>query len=203
MTVTAYIALAVLAIMIYLIIKQYETRLVLLGGGLILCLISLQPMQGLHSFATNMVNGSLITAICSAQGFAYTASYTNCDRSLVYYLSRPIRNLGLFLIPLCALITFFINIAIPSAVGVGAVVGSTLIPLMLRAGIKPAAAAAAVLSGTMGSLLSPGLSHNAYVSEMAGMGIMDLISYHSVYSFMIGGVAAVGVFIVCMFVGYL
>ena len=74
MTVTAYIALAVLAIMIYLIIKQYETRLVLLGGGLILCLISLQPMQGLHSFATNMVNGSLITAICSAQGFAYTAS---------------------------------------------------------------------------------------------------------------------------------
>ncbi|HJI94467.1 MAG TPA: C4-dicarboxylate transporter DcuC [Sutterellaceae bacterium] len=201
MTVTAYIALAVLAIMIYLIIKQYETRLVLLGGGLILCLISLQPMQGLHSFATNMVNGSLITAICSAQGFAYTASYTNCDRSLVYYLSRPIRNLGLFLIPLCAIITFFINIAIPSAVGVGAVVGSTLIPLMLRAGIKPAAAAAAVLSGTMGSLLSPGLSHNAYVSEMAGMGIMDLISYHSVYSFMIGGVAAVGVFLVCMFLG--
>lgn len=67
------------------------------------------------------------------------------------------------------IITFFINVAIPSAVGVGAVVGTTLIPLMLRAGIHPAAAAAAVLAGTTGSLLSPGLSHNAYVSEMANM----------------------------------
>lgn len=59
------------------------------------------------------------------------------------------------MIPITSLLTFAINIAIPSAAGVGAVVGTTLIPLLLRAGFKPAAAAAAVLMGTTGSLLSP------------------------------------------------
>ncbi len=72
------------------------------------------------------------------------------------------------------------------------VVGTTMIPLLLRAGFKPAAAAAAVLMGTTGSLLSPGLSHNAYVSDMAHMTIMELISYHGKFSLMIGVVGAIG-----------
>ena len=81
-------------------------------------------------------------------GFAFTASYAQCDRSLVHYLSAPVRGLGIFLIPVCTVITFFVNIAIPSAAGCAAAVGSTLIPVMLRAGIKPAAAAAAVEVGS-------------------------------------------------------
>ena len=191
----------IVAIMIWLLVKQHETRLVLLGGGLVLCCLSLTPMVGLNAFSTTMVNGALITAICSATGFAYVMTYTECDRSLVHYLARPIRNLGIVLVPMSVIITFFINVAIPSAVGVGAVVGTTLIPLMLRAGIKPAAAAAAILMGTTGSLLSPGLSHNAYVSEMAGMGVMDLIQYHAWYSLMIGGVGAIGLTVVVYLFG--
>ena len=119
----------------------------------------------------------------------------------MHYLTRPIRNFGILMIPITSLLTFAINIAIPSAAGVGAVVGTTLIPLLLRAGFKPAAAAAAVLMGTTGSLLSPGLSHNAYVSDMAHMSIMDLISYHGIYSLMIGVVGAVGLCIVCWVLG--
>ena len=65
-------------------------------------------------------------------GFAFVASYTQCDRSLVHYLASPIRGLGIFLLPVCTTITFFINIAIPSAAGCAAAVGSTLIPVMLR-----------------------------------------------------------------------
>ena len=37
MALTGWIAILVVAIMIYLLMKQYETRLVLLGGGLLLC----------------------------------------------------------------------------------------------------------------------------------------------------------------------
>ncbi len=196
MPVTGWIAIAVVIAMIYLLVKQYETRLVLVGGGLVLCCLSFDPMAGLNAFASSMTTASLITAICAAQGFAYCVTMTDCDRSLVYYLSRPIRNFGIFLVPMSVIITFFVNIAIPSAVGVGAVVGTTLIPLMMRAGIRPAAAAAAVLMGTTGSLLSPGLSHNAFVSEMANMSIMELISYHSFYSFMIGAIGAIGLTIV-------
>lgn len=195
-----WLAIVIVAGMIYLLVRQYETRLVLLGGGLILCFLSLSPMAGFNVFAKTMTNGALITAICAATGFAYTVTYTKCDRSLVYYLSRPIRNLGLVLIPIATAITFFINIAIPSAVGVGAVVGTTLIPLMLRAGIKPAAAAS-ILAGTTGSLLSPGLSHNAFVSQMAGMSIMDLIQYHAAFTFMIGAIGAVGVTVMAVVFG--
>ena len=201
MALTGWIAILVVAIMIYLLMKQYETRLVLLGGGLFLCCLSLTPMAGLNAFATTMTNGALITAICSATGCAYCVTYTDCDRSLVLYLARPIRNIGIVLVPMSVIITFFINVAIPSAVGVGAVVGTTLIPIMLRAGIKPAAAAAAILMGTTGSLLSPGLSHNAYVSEMAHMTIMELIQYHANFSLMIGAIGAIGLTIVVFVLG--
>ncbi len=201
MAFTGWLAILVVAGMIYLLVKQYETRLVLVGAGLVLCCISLTPMAGLDAFNKTMTNGALITAICSATGFAYCVTYTECDRSLVHYLARPIRNIGIILVPMSTIITFFINIAIPSAVGVGAVVGTTLIPIMMRAGIKPAAAAAAILMGTTGSLLSPGLSHNPFVAEMAHMSVMELIQYHANFSLMIGAIGAIGLTIVVYVLG--
>lgn len=201
MAFTGWIAIVVVAFMIYLLVKQYETRLVLVGGGLILCCLSLSPMAGFDAFNKTMTNGALITAICSATGFAYCVTYTDCDRSLVHYLARPIRNIGIILVPMSVIITYFINVAIPSAVGVGAVVGTTLIPIMMRAGIKPAAAAAAILMGTTGSLLSPGLSHNPFVAEMAHMSVMELIQYHANFSLMIGAIGAIGLTIVVYVLG--
>ena len=148
-----------------------------------------------------MTNNSLVMAICSSMGFAFIANYTQCDRSLVHYLAAPIRGLGVFLIPICTAVTFFINIAIPSAAGCAAAVGSTLIPVMLRAGIKPAAAAAAVMGGTIGSYLSPGTSHNPFVAEMAGIDVMDFIAFHAMWSILCGVILVVGLLVVCMFLG--
>lgn len=198
MTLTAWIALVVIIVTVWALIKRYETRLVLIGAGLLLCCISLDPMAALNQFAKSMTNNSLVMAICSSMGFAFAASYTKCDRSLVHYLAAPVRGLGIFLIPVCTVITFFVNIAIPSAAGCAAAVGSTLIPVMLRAGIKPAAAAAAVLAGTIGSYLSPGTSHNPYVAKMANMEVMDFIGFHSTYSLMCGAILVVGVLLVCL-----
>ena len=198
MTLTAWIALAVIIVTVWALIKRYETRLVLIGAGLLLCCISLDPMAALNQFAKSMTNNSLVMAICSSMGFAFAASYTKCDRSLVHYLAAPVRGLGIFLIPVCTVITFFVNIAIPSAAGCAAAVGSTLIPVMLRAGIKPAAAAAAVLAGTIGSYLSPGTSHNPYVAKMANMEVMDFIGFHSTYSLRCGAILVVGVLLVCL-----
>ena len=198
MTLTAWIALAVIIVTVWALIKRYETRLVLIGAGLLLCCISLDPMAALNQFAKSMTNNSLVMAICSSMGFAFAASYTKCDRSLVHYLAAPVRGLGIFLIPVCTVITFFVNIAIPSAAGCAAAVGSTLIPVMLRAGIKPAAAAAAVLAGTIGSYLSPGTSHNPDVAKMANMEVMDFIGFHSTYSLMCGAILVVGVLLVCL-----
>ena len=135
MSLLEWLAIAVVFVSVYALIKRLETRLVLFTAGFFLCLVSMQPLEALNSFAKSMTNSSLVMAICSSMGFAFIANYTQCDRSLVHYLAAPIRGLGVFLIPICTAVTFFINIAIPSAAGCAAAVGSTLIPVMLRAGI--------------------------------------------------------------------
>ena len=201
MSLLEWLAIAVTILTVYALIKRLETRLVLFTAGFVLCLVSMDPLSALNSFAKSMTNNSLVMAICSSMGFAFIANYTQCDRSLVHYLAAPIRGLSVFLIPICTAVTFFINIAIPSAAGCAAAVGSTLIPVMLRAGIKPAAAAAAVMGGTIGSYLSPGTSHNPFVAEMAGIDVMDFIAFHAMWSILCGVILVVGLLVVCMFLG--
>ncbi|MCI6989603.1 MAG: C4-dicarboxylate transporter DcuC [Campylobacter sp.] len=168
---TFRIVCAILGIVavVALLIKKFETRTVLVGVGLVLCIISLEPMSGLKAFTDNMVRGGLIKAICASMGFAYVMKFTGCDQHLVRALTAPLRNVGLFLVPLTVVVTFFINIAIPSAAGCSAAVGATLIPLLMAAGIKPEMAGASVLAGTFGAVLSPGSAHNIFVTEMVQM----------------------------------
>lgn len=201
MSILSYIAIAVIIATVWALAKRYETRLVLFTAGFFLCVLAMNPMDALNSFAKSMTKGGLIMAICSSMGFAYVATMCKADRSLVHYLASPIKGLGIFLIPVCTAVTFVLNIAIPSAAGCSAAVGATLIPVMLRAGIKPAAAAAAVFGGTMGSLLSPGSAHNPFISNMAKMDMMDFIAYHSTYSIIIGVISAVGLLVVCFLLG--
>lgn len=193
MSVTAWIAVLVVIATVYCLIKRYETRLVLFTAGLLLCCISMQPMAALNQFAKSMTNSALIMAICGAMGFAYVITHTQCDRHLVSLLAAPLKKLGLLLIPACTIVTFFVNVAIPSAAGCSAAVGATFIPVMVRAGIRPAAAGAAVLMGTYGSVLSPGLSHNAFVAKISSMEIMDLIALHTPFSLIMMGIGVVGI----------
>ena len=126
-----------------------------------------------------MTTGNLIQSICSAMGFAFMVSYTKADIHLVQLLTRPMRSLGIFVIPCCTLLTAVINAAIPSAAGCAAAVGATLIPLMIRSGISPAGAAAAILAGTYGSSFNPGGAHPVMISGMAGIEPMEFIIQNS------------------------
>ena len=76
MTLTAWIAIAVILVTVWALIKRFETRLTLMAAGLFLCVISLDPMMGLNQFAKSMTNNSLVMAICGSMGFAFTASAT-------------------------------------------------------------------------------------------------------------------------------
>lgn len=198
MTFTAWIAIAVIVITVYCLIKRYETRLVLFTAGLFLCCIAMKPMAALDQFAKSMTNASLLMAICSSMGFAYVITTTGCDKNLVKFLAAPLHRLGIFLIPTTTIITAFINVAIPSASGCAAAVGATFIPVMIRSGIRPAAAGAAVLMGTFGSNISPGTSHNSVVAKIANMDMMDLISLHTPCSLLMVLIGAVGLTIVCL-----
>jgi len=180
----------------YAIIKRYETRLVLFTSGLLMALISLQPMAAFDAFATRMVNQGLVTAICSVMGFAYVAKLTKCDQHLVRLLTSPLSKVRAILIPGAVIITYVINIALTSAAGVSAAVGAILIPTLIAAGIKPEMAATAVFAGTFGSVLSPGNSHNVMVSELSGADVMSVISTHATSSIVAVVIGAVSLTII-------
>ena len=177
MNITIGLALLVVCATVYALIKRYETRLVLLTAGLVMTLIAMDPMAAFKQFDKSMTNGSLIIAICSALGFAGVISLTGCDRHLVRLLTKPLGKLGIFLLPACILVGFVVATAIPSMAGMSAAVGPTLIPLLVRAGFRPAMAAAAVASCVMAGYFNPGVSHNPFIAKLAGMEVMEFMGF--------------------------
>lgn len=165
-TLRLLLALAGIVAVVALLIMKKETKTVLIGVGLVLCVLCLKPLDGLGAFTSYMTKAGLIKAICASMGFAFVMKFTGCDRALVNLLTRPLGNIGFLLIPIVVALTYFINIAIPSAAGCSAAVGATLIPVMMAAGVKPEMAGAAVFAGTFGSVLSPGSAHNVFVADM-------------------------------------
>lgn len=161
-----FLALAGIVAVVALLIMKKDTKTVLIGVGLVLCVLCLKPLDGLGAFTSYMTKAGLIKAICASMGFAFVMKFTECDRALVNLLTRPLGNIGFLLIPLVVALTYFINIAIPSAAGCSAAVGATLIPVMMAAGVKPEMAGAAVFAGTFGGVLSPGSAHNVFVADM-------------------------------------
>ena len=163
---------------IYLLLKRHESRMVLIAAGILMCIIAGKPMAALDAFAKSMTNAGLITSVCSCMGFAWCMKYTGCDKHLVVAIGKVLKKMGVLLIPGATLATFVVNIAIPSAAGCSAAVGVIFIPILMAAGVHPAMAAAAVKSGTYGSMLNPGLVHNGVIAKLAGTQITDVIGNH-------------------------
>lgn len=176
---TFWMALVVVALTVAALIKRYETRLVLLTAGVVMALLSFNPLAAFQQFDKSMTSGALIIAICSAMGFAAVVSMTKCDLHLVALLTKPLRRAGVLLLPACAAVTGVVSIAIPSTAGCCAAVAPTLIPLMVRAGFHPAVAAAAVVSSITPAMLNPGISHNVFVAKLAEMEVIELIGHFS------------------------
>ena len=170
-------AIVVIAV-VYLLLKRHESRMVLIAAGILMCCIAGKPMASLDAFAKSMTNAGLITSVCSCMGFAWCMKYTGCDKHLVLAIGKVLKKMGFLLIPGATLATFVVNIAIPSAAGCSAAVGVIFIPIMMSAGIHPAMAAAAVKSGTYGSMLNPGLVHNGVIAKLANTQITTVIGNH-------------------------
>lgn len=170
-------ALVVIGV-IYLLLKRHESRMVLIAAGILMCIIAGKPMASLDAFAKSMTNAGLITSVCSCMGFAWCMKYTECDKHLVVAIGKVLKKMGFLLIPGATLATFVVNVAIPSAAGCSAAVGVIFIPILMAAGIHPAMAAAAVKSGTYGSMLNPGLVHNGVIAKLANTQITTVIGNH-------------------------
>lgn len=174
-----YVGILVIIAVVVLLVKQKDTRTVLIGAGIFMALLSGNPMLALNAFAERMTAGSLIQSICSVMGFATVLKLTKCDKHLVNLVVGGLSKYTALLIPGAALATFFINISLTSAAGTSAAVGSIFIPMMIQAGVAPAMAASAVMLGTFGSMLSPGNSHTVMVADMAKVDVMEVVAVHS------------------------
>lgn len=201
MTWTMIVALVVTVGAVWALVKRYETRLVLLTAGLLMAVLSMEPMIAFKQFDKSMTNASLIIAICSAMGFAGVVSLTKCDVHLVALLTKPLKKLGLLLLPACMIVVSLISIAIPSTSGLVAAVGPTIIPLMTRAGFHPAIAAATVVGSISAAYLSPGVSHNAFVAKLANMEVIDFITRWAPFTVTVSLAAVVLMLIVCVIYG--
>ncbi len=151
------------------IIKRYETRMVLFLSGALMALLSGKLPAVFTAFSKAMVNEGLVPVICTVMGFAFVMKYTKCDAHLVHLLATPLTKARSILIPGTVIVTFAINIALPSAAGCAAAVGAILIPTLMSAGVHPAIAASAVLAGTWGSAFNPGNAHNPFIAKLAGI----------------------------------
>ena len=193
-----WMAIAITIITVWALIKRYETRLVLLTSGLVMALLSMKPLLALQQFDKSMTNPALIIAICSAMGFAGVVSLTKCDLHLVALLTKPLKRLGIFLLPASMIVTGIVAIAIPSTAGCCAAVAPTLIPLLVRSGFKPVAAAAAVVASISPAFLNPGVSHNVFIAKLSNMEVMQFIGGHAPITIGLSLLVVVGLTVVCL-----
>lgn len=198
MTFPMICALIIVIATVYALIKRYETRLVLISSGLLMAICSMKPMMAFQQFDASMTKGSLIIAICSAMGFAAAVSLTKCDVHLVALLTRPLRRLGVLLLPACMAVTGLCAIAIPSTAGYCAAIGPSMIPILVRAGFKPVIAATAIVCSGTTAFLNPGVSHNVIIAGLAKMEVIDLLRMFSVQIFGFAAAIIVGVTVVCI-----
>jgi len=174
-----WLGLAIVIITFYGIIKNYETRLVLFVSGALMAFIGGDIVGTLNSFVKEFTNSGLVPTICTVLGFSYVMDYTGCSRHLVVFMTNILKKVKVILIPGAVIVTFFLNIALPSAAGAAAAVGALLIPTLIRTGVHPALAGSAVFLGTWGSVMSPGLMFNPQVAAMAGVDVMTVIASFS------------------------
>ena len=161
------------------IVKKMETRLALFLSGVIMAALAGKPAAAVDAFSKAMVNPGLVTVICTVMGFAFVMKLTKCDSHLVHLLAGVLGRFRVILIPGTVIVTFLINIALPSAAGCGAAVGAIMIPTLIGAGVKPVMAACAVLAGTWGSVFNPGSAHVPVIAKLGNTDVMSVIAGHT------------------------
>lgn len=162
--------------MLYLLLKRYETRMVLFGAGILLACIAGNPSGALAEFSKSMKQNNVFEVIIASMGFAAVVKATACDKHLIAVFVKILRKMGPFLIVGVSLATTIVNISIPSAAGTSAAVGIILIPLLISSGIPAPIAAASILTGLYGGNLNPGHVHPTIVAELAKSTSMQFVS---------------------------
>ena len=191
-----WLSLAIVVLTFALIIKKYETRLVLSISGLAMALLGGNVGFAVTEFVKTMT-GSVVPTICTVLGFSYVMAYTKCSDHLVVFLTNCLKKVPFVIIPATVVVTWLLSIALPSAAGIAAAVGALLIPTLLAMGVKPAMAASAVYLGTWGNVISPGMALNPLLADIAQCDVMTVIARIVPSSFMGLAAATIALTAIC------
>jgi len=190
------LGICVLLATIYLLVKRYETRMILFCSGVIMSFIGGQFFAPFSAFSQSMHETKLFESIIAVMGFAMVMKLTQCDKHLINLLIKPLRKAGPLLIPASVLVTLFINVSITSSAGCSAAVGAILIPLMMAAGIHPAIAGACIYAGTYGAMFNPGYPQVALIVSVADATPVDIVGNHFLALLLSGIIGAVSLWII-------
>jgi DcuC family C4-dicarboxylate transporter len=157
-----------LVIVTVLVARGLDVRMVLLLGAVPLFAVTRGLTEMVVKIAGEMTNVGTVVPICSAMGFAFVLSLTECDQHLVRLLTRPLRRVRLLLVPGGILAGYLINTTIVSQAGTAAVLGPILIPLLRAGGLPPASAGGILLLGSSmgGELFNPGAVEMRKLAEL-------------------------------------
>ncbi|MBS4912594.1 MAG: C4-dicarboxylate transporter DcuC [Veillonella sp.] len=157
------------------IVRNYETRVVLMLSGLIMSFIGGNMMSSLAAFSKSLINESLTPIICITMGFSLVLDKTGCSQHLILAITKLLHRVKFIIIPATVILVWLINISLISASGLAAAVGAILIPVLIKLGIKPTMAASTVLLGTWGSSVSPANPFLVQVADLAHGDLMTII----------------------------
>lgn len=189
------IAVVIVAVMIYMLIKGYQPQFVLFGGGLLLMFIAIamgvgpevilpknikatgwfgfDPFESIRALMSNRA-ATLGLIIMSAGGFAYYMNAIGASRAMVDVVIQPLRLIKSPYIVLggAFLVGQILKMFIPSASGLGMLLMVTVFPILRRLGLGPLSATAAVAC-TGGIDFGPADSQAIRASEVAQMDPME------------------------------
>jgi C4-dicarboxylate transporter, DcuC family len=185
MTWTMALAVVIIGVAIYFMVRGCDVRLVLFTAGIALCSIprrlvlatgesvwEFNPLIVFDEFLTAMGNTSYVGPICTAMAFASVLSAAGCDREMVRLLMKPLRKVKWALIPGGCIVGYLTNSAITSQTGASAAVGPILVPILLAAGFPPAVAGACLVLGCSGGGNMLNMGEPDFVAIKNSTGVM-------------------------------
>lgn len=183
------VALLIIAITIYLVVKRYQTHATLFLAGFALLttaylaqrwtgVASGESITGLFAFDLfAMVSDAFSNRVArigmiimAAGGFARYMSAISASTALVGVATRPLSHVGnpYVLLAITYVVGQLLNIVIPSAAGLAMLLLVALYPTLVKLGVRPVAAAAVI--GTTACLdLGPASPASNVAAEVVGV----------------------------------
>lgn len=151
------LGLGVIAATVVAILRGVDARLALVLGGAILGFLCGQPGYVGVRFMSILAWPESLVPVCAALGFFFVLRTTGCDRHLQQLVTPALRRAPVQFAVATTLVAFLGSVSLGNGASDAVTVGVVLLPLLLAAGLHPAAAGAALLLGVAagGSLLNP------------------------------------------------